>query len=478
MLPFFQRLIWTTVVCIVACPPYPSVVRAADAKEAKTAKDGGPQFDVPDGTPEELLSFITEQQGFIKKQQTSQAKGATRKDRIDYIRSACQAVVTAADRVAQAKADDKATIKALKAKFEALTLLKRLGDKDAANKLDAFAEELKNDKRPAIANLLKIQALSKKIEALNANDSEAIEKFVSDVRELISSSPVDIQMVPLAQAALMHVYRSGKHEQAAEIGQEFAKRFASSDNADVLAASIQVIAPTGQILGAEGRAEEGASLCRQYAEQFAKRKEPQVQLAAAQLAQFAGNALESQGKDQEAAKVYRGFATRLSGSDDPAVRGAVSQLEGLARKLELVGQPMPIAGKLVDGGRFDIAQYKGKVVLVDFWATWCGPCVAELPNVKDVYAKYHDRGFEVVGISLDNDADALTKFVKDEQIAWPIVFEEGHPLAKQYGVTAIPTAVLINREGKVVTLSARGEKLGELVDELVGADGPPEKKAE
>jgi peroxiredoxin len=98
-----------------------------------------------------------------------------------------------------------------------------------------------------------------------------------------------------------------------------------------------------------------------------------------------------------------------------------------------------------------------------------------LPNVKETYDKFHDRGFEVVGISLDEQVDALTKFIDEKQIPWPILFDGGeetsgwnHPLAKKYGVTAIPMAVLINREGKVVTLSARGEKLGELVAELLG----------
>jgi thiol-disulfide isomerase/thioredoxin len=111
-------------------------------------------------------------------------------------------------------------------------------------------------------------------------------------------------------------------------------------------------------------------------------------------------------------------------------------------------------------------------VLVDFWATWCGPCIAEIPNVLEQYEKYHDKGFEVVGVSLDQDREALEKFVAEQKIPWPILFEkpegEGwqHPLATFYGITGIPTVVLIGRDGKVITLDARGEKLGDRLDEL------------
>jgi len=64
----------------------------------------------------------------------------------------------------------------------------------------------------------------------------------------------------------------------------------------------------------------------------------------------------------------------------------------------LTGEPVKVSGKTVDGKPFDISEYKGKVVIVDFWATWCGPCLAELPNLKKIYQKYHDRGLEIVGV--------------------------------------------------------------------------------
>ena len=188
--------------------------------------------------------------------------------------------------------------------------------------------------------------------------------------------------------------------------------------------------------------------------------------------QLAGAFEHMPGGDEVAAAAYQSFGPALAKSTNEQIRGMGESFAGTLRRLSLPGNQMEIKGTLLNGKPFDQKQLAGKVVLVDFWATWCGPCVAEIPNVLEQYAKYHDKGFEVVGISLDQDRDALEKFVGEQKIPWPILFEtpqgEGwqHPLATFYGITGIPTVVLIGRDGKVITLDARGEKLGERLDAL------------
>ena len=116
----------------------------------------------------------------------------------------------------------------------------------------------------------------------------------------------------------------------------------------------------------------------------------------------------------------------------------------------------------LDGKPLSPANFKGKVVLIDFWATWCGPCVAELPNVIKTYGAHHANGFEIIGISLDQDKDKLTTFIKDKQMTWAQYFDgKGwqNKLAAKYGVNSIPATFLLDKEGKIIAKDLRGEAL-------------------
>ena len=135
-----------------------------------------------------------------------------------------------------------------------------------------------------------------------------------------------------------------------------------------------------------------------------------------------------------------------------------------------VGQVLPdFSSPVVDleGNSISLAEYRGKVVLLDFWAVWCGPCLGEIPRIKAVYERYHDKGFDVIGVSLDEDAAVLREFIKEKEIPWRQIFDgqkwAGH-LAQQYGVRGIPAPFLIDREGKVISVKARGHLLSEFVE--------------
>ena len=136
-------------------------------------------------------------------------------------------------------------------------------------------------------------------------------------------------------------------------------------------------------------------------------------------------------------------------------------------------KPLVIAGKTVDGKAFTTADWKGKVVLVDFWATWCVPCRRELPRVEKAYSQFHGKGLEIVGVSNDFDADALRKFVASEPMPWPQLFDPSaasqqnwNPVTLGLGVEGIPAMFLIDKKGVCRTVAA-GENLEDMIPRLL-----------
>jgi cytochrome c biogenesis protein CcmG, thiol:disulfide interchange protein DsbE len=117
-----------------------------------------------------------------------------------------------------------------------------------------------------------------------------------------------------------------------------------------------------------------------------------------------------------------------------------------------VGSAMPrYTAQTIDGKKFDVAAERGKVVLLNVWATWCGPCRFEIPALDKLHAKYQAKGFEVVGVSIDEGEPAPVKqFVSEHEMHYPIVLDPDGKLANLFQTTVIPTSVLIDRKGKVV----------------------------
>jgi thiol-disulfide isomerase/thioredoxin len=198
-----------------------------------------------------------------------------------------------------------------------------------------------------------------------------------------------------------------------------------------------------------------------------------------------GQILELTGNYAEAGKAFTLIENAFQKSSNPALaeQAALRAANG-SKRAALVGQPFVVEGVLLDESPFDWSQYAGKVVLVDFWATWCGPCLQEIPNIIAAYEKYKDKGFEVVGVNLDDDVQTVQQFLAPQPLPWTIVvgptaerrgFE--NPMADKCGVDAIPFLVLVDQQGNACALHVRGEKLEEKLAELLGPVEEPVQPA-
>jgi len=128
------------------------------------------------------------------------------------------------------------------------------------------------------------------------------------------------------------------------------------------------------------------------------------------------------------------------------------RLAAAAASQRAATKPVEAVLSTIDGKEIDLASLRGKVVLLDFWATWCMPCVEALPKMKALYAKYHGKGLEIIGVSLDDSKDKLVEFVKARKVAWPQCFDGkggASPLAAKFEVSVVPTLILLDRTGRI-----------------------------
>ncbi|MFK7757592.1 MAG: thioredoxin-like domain-containing protein [Flavobacteriales bacterium] len=161
---------------------------------------------------------------------------------------------------------------------------------------------------------------------------------------------------------------------------------------------------------------------------------------------------------------YKAREAQVKQIDNPNVRVAKSPDIGKVAPNIVLDDP--------NGNEITLYELRGKTVLVDFWASWCGPCRRENPNVVNAYKKYHDAGFEVLSVSLDNNKDKWVKAIEEDGLIWSThvsdLLKWDTPYKEKYGFSGIPHAVLVDTGGTIIDSKIRGAKLEERLEEIFG----------
>ena len=162
------------------------------------------------------------------------------------------------------------------------------------------------------------------------------------------------------------------------------------------------------------------------------------------------------GQEEQAQSWYRQISEQFPQTDH------ADKALGALRRLASEGKPLRLSGAGLQGGKIDLAQYRGKLVLIQYWATWCEPCKQDMTTIKDSYTKHGKRGFDVIGVCLDDDQGAAQQFVTEARIPWKHLYEPGGlngRLANAMGVMTLPLMVLVDQNGLVVSRNIHAAEL-------------------
>ena len=286
--------------------------------------------------------------------------------------------------------------------------------------------------------------------------AQLVAKQLEQVSEYIKNHP-DADDVDDAYESLFRTAdKHGLHEVALPHADAYSKRANADAEITRLAQRVQVFGlarsgKTAEAVGAFGELIRGVSI-----------RMPDEALG---IAKQLASDLQVAGDHQAAKQTYDRLSTAFF------LNAFVRRLcDGRMAKLQLVNQTAPaLRSESTIGKIVDLGELKGKVVLVDFWATNCPPCIKEFPRLKQLYADYHAKGLEVIGVSLDEEREIVDRFQTKWQLPWPLVVSiQGRgPIRTRYRVETIPSMFLVDKTGKVIAADLTSDSLRRAVAKLV-----------
>lgn len=449
-------------------PPKPPVSPQGNFNPYKPAGD----------SPEQLAAFLQEMVA-------RNPSGSSPAEQMSDYRNMQDAVLAAADKLLSGTENTEWLVTAAEAKSRALILMSQMGDETARQRLMDFLKELTASGNEEVARFAQRRYLELAVFDYAQRGGQDAQALVDDVKAKLPLIGKDAQALQLVSNIARIFEQMGMADESLDVLRAIAKEFADVQDPELASQVAQITERLAvaelklrdkMIAVLQKEPEAGAALV-EAVNTLLSRENPGPTVFStvrecAMLMETAAPELASQ--------IYEGLGTAFADHADSQLQDEVKRtIELYGRRAAIVGKPFTVTGVTLQGKPFDWSQYKGKVVLVDFWATWCQPCLEEMSNIRENYDKYHEQGFEVVGVNLDDDPQAVQQFFQLQQLPWTTVFSSDpnargfdNPLAVQCGVEAIPFLVLVDKDGTAVALNVRGPALGEKLAELLGQPAP------
>ena len=368
-------------------------------------------------------------------------------------------------------------------KLEAFSQMASFGDVAASDNLRELAqkETANSDKRVAqLAKSISLSLLVSDYESGTAKSDElmaAAKKILANTKDL---APANLNA--LAQAMDAFAKRS-EAEAALQLAKETEEAFRDSDEPQLALGAWQLysrmIPETKEVDGliqSDSKDDQEPAIARKLAEALmAKIPSPWTSFFLLKVA----TEVEYSGRIFAAKELYEVAETQVGNlKHEKAKEELESNLKKFLSRLGTLNKPMNLSELVdLDGKPLDLDRYKGKVVLVDFWATWCGPCIQEIPNIEEVYEAQNKNGFEVIGVNLDEERSELNAFLGSKKLQWstyvsskPDAVGFQTPLVSEIGISAIPFIAIIGKDGNVAEIHVRGRKIAAKVIELLAKE--------
>ncbi|MGE3780732.1 MAG: TlpA disulfide reductase family protein, partial [Pirellulaceae bacterium] len=420
-------------------PVTPPAATKAPAAEPAAATIPAVEPPKPSSTPPVAVQSTTETSAtidrtnpqqmadYLEELLSRQPRGATREEAMMRYEATQNEVLEIATALLELNASDEMKQRAAEAKIQAFTILSQLGRKQAEEEMKIFLAQLARNENTELARLGKRMVFAQRMDTIARGDASDVGTLAKELETLLADEKKDMPLFALSTQVARIMMERGTREDALNVMKMTQQAFQDSTDPKIAAQAralaeevtmVELDLNSKLVSFIQGEANAEQALFDAVQKLLSS---PSVGATSLSIVMQIAQVLESRNLEATARLHDMSRAAFEKHADADLAKQAVSSAESFAKRKAIIGRPFTVQGTTLDGRPFDWSAYQGKVVLVDFWATWCGPCLQEMPNIRMNYEQYHDRGFEVVGINLDDNVQAVEQFFSVQKLPWTTV---------------------------------------------------------